>query len=153
MSAAGRPGGATTAGRTAGNFTSHEAAADGNWHSFAPTHAAASTSSFSHTNIVAAGTAWRGGNWVGGWRGGAWGGGWRGGWGWGWGRPGWNWGWGWGCCGWGWGGGWGWGLGWGWGWGGWGVAWSPFWAWPPYYYDPWLYSYDPAPAVLYPYPG
>src|SRR5579871_2243656 len=37
--------------------------------------------------------------------------------------------------------------------GGWGVAWSPFWAWPPYYYDPWLYSYDAAPDVLYLYPG
>jgi hypothetical protein len=151
MNAAGRPGGTTMAGRTAGNFTSHAAAADGNWHSFAPARAGATTS-VSHTNIVASGAAWRGGNWVGGWHGGAWGGGWRGGWGWGWGRPGWNWGWGWGwgCCGWGWGG-WGWGL--GWGWGGWGVAWSPFWAWPPYYYDPWLYSYDAAPDVLYPYPG
>ena len=96
MNAGGRPGGAAMSGRTAGNFTSHEAAADGNWHSFAPTHAAATTS-ISHTNIVAAGTTWHGGNWVGGWHGGAWGG-WGGGWrgGWGWGRPGWNWGWGWG---------------------------------------------------------
>jgi hypothetical protein len=103
--------------------------------------------SFSHSNFVATSTVWHGG---------AWGGGWHGGWGWGWGHPGWNWGWGrgwgWGWGGWGIGFGWGWG-GWGWGGWGWGVGWSPFWAWPTYYYNPWLYSYNAPPDVVYPYPS
>lgn len=53
-----------------------------------------------------------------------------------------------GCCwggGWGWGWGWGVGFGWGWGWGG-----YPFWAWPPYWYSPWLYY--GSPAYIYPNP-
>lgn len=159
---AARPGSSSFAGRSgafggrsgSSNFTSHAMAADGNWHSFGARAGTTSTlasnvhtsgiAGVNHATIVTTNT----------WHGGVWGGGWHGGWGWG--HPGWNWGWGWGwgCCGgWGWGGwGWGVGFGWGWGWGGWGVGWSPFWSWPGYYYNPWVYGYDTAPDVLYPYP-
>lgn len=115
----------------------HAAIADGQWHSFAVPRTeiarASTTTTFNRAGMVSSNLAWRGNSW----------GGWRGGWGWGW--PGWNWGWG--CCGWGWGFGWGWGWGFGW------SSWTPFWAWPPYLYDPWLYTDISAPYVLDPYPG
>jgi len=123
-------------------------AADGNWHSFGSRSTLASNAhttgitSVNHATFVTSTTVWHGGAWGAHW-----------GHGWGWGHPGWNWGWGWGwgCCGWGWGWG-GWGVGFGWGWGGWGWgAWSPFWAWPSYYYNPWLYPYNSPPAMAYPY--
>jgi hypothetical protein len=128
----------------------HAPIADGQWHSFAGTHAeVAHASGPVAVNRASVGSiTWHGNSW-GVWRGG-WG--WRGGLGW----PGWNWGWG--CCGWGWG----FGFGFGWGWGWWGpgwAAWSPFWAWPPYYYNPWLdgswLSADdpPTPYVVDPYPA
>ncbi|HEV2398502.1 MAG TPA: hypothetical protein VGS27_16280 [Candidatus Sulfotelmatobacter sp.] len=146
MNASARPGAATPGRSGAGNFTSHQAIADGNWHSFGGTRGTTQMASVNHVGLVG-----------GAWHGGVWGGGFRGGYGAGWGRPGWNWGWGggwgWGFGGWGWGGwGLGFGWGWGWGWGGWGLGWDPFWAWPPYYYNPWLYAYNPAPDVIYPYP-
>jgi hypothetical protein len=130
-------------------ITSHAAAADGNWHSFGSRTSLSSSAhtngitSVNHATVVTSTTVWHGGAWGSHW-----------GYGWGWGHPGWNWGWGWGwgCCGWGWGGwGWGFGVGFGWGWGGWGAAWSPFWAWPPYYYNPWLYAYSSPPSMAYPY--
>ena len=120
----------------------HAAVADGQWHSFAAQRTemarASTTTTFTRAGTASSNLAWHGNNW-GGWRGG-----WHGGWGW----PGWNWGWGWGCCG--------WGFGLGWGWGGWGVGWAswgPFWAWPSYWYDPWIYADVSAPYVLDPYPG
>ena len=131
----------------AGNQSSHAAVADGNWHSFnASNHVASSTIvsnthvvTVTHPTFVSSGFGWHGG--------------WGGGFGWGW--PGWNWG-----FGWGWGWGFGFGFGWGWGWGGPGwAAWGPFWAWPSYYYSPWLddswlsVNTAPAPYVLYPYPA
>ncbi|MGA7754705.1 MAG: hypothetical protein WCB05_17875 [Candidatus Sulfotelmatobacter sp.] len=106
--------------------------ADGNFHSFGGASGSRSaatlasggrvaSNSFNHVGFVGGNAAWRGAGWRAGW---------GGGWGWGWGG-------GWGCCG--------WGLGWGWGWG-WGW-WNPFWAWPPYWYNPWLYDYS---AYIYP---
>ena len=122
----------------------HAAIADGQWHSFAAPRTemarASTTTTFNRAGMVSSNLAWHGNNW------GGWHGGWHGGWGWGW--PGWNWGWGWGCCG--------WGFGFGWGWGGWGVGWAswgPFWAWPSYWYAPWIYADVSAPYVLDPYPG
>ena len=101
---------------------SHTAVADGNWHSFSPNRTASTSgrlagASVTRSAVFPNATVWRG-NW-----------GWRGGWGWGW--PG---------------------LGTGdlvgdaavgdgnsVGDGGVQVAaWGPFWAWPPYYYDPWF---------------
>ena len=132
--------------------------ADGHWHSFGSGTRANSPGAVSNihltttsrSTVVSTNTAWHGNYW--GWHGG-WGWhGWYGGWGWGW--PDWNWGFGWGCCGWGWG----WGFGWGWWGAGW-SAWAPFWAWPPYYYYPWLDNSStygdasPAPYVLDPYPA
>jgi hypothetical protein len=121
----------------------HSAVADGQWHSFTAQRTeiarASTTTTFNRAGLVSNNLGWRGNRWGNGF-------GWRGGWGW----PGWNWGWGWGwgCCGWGWG--------FGWGWGGWGIGWAswgPFWAWPSYWYNPWIYA-DVSPAyVLDPYPG
>lgn len=122
--------------------------ADGQWHSFASPRAevahATVASSVTHATFVSNNLAWHGNYWYG----------WHGSWGWhaGWGWPGWNWGWGWGwgCCGWGFGVGFGWGWGWGFGWG----PWAPFWAWPAYWYNPWVYAADPQPPyVLDPYPA
>ena len=121
--------------RQAGTGAMHHAPiADGQWHSFAGQSsevAHATPASVSRAGLVSAGVAWRGN----------FGGAWRAGWGWGW--PGWNWGWGWGCCG------WSWGFGFGWGWG----AWAPIWAWPPYWYGPWLGATPAPPYVLDPYPA
>lgn len=102
-----------------GMAASHATIADGHWHSFGASHAAAgsrlastarptATASLNHSALGFGPGPWRAGY---GWRGGYWGG--RG-----WGYPGWGWGWGWGL-------GW-WGPGWGWGW-----WWDPFWYWPP----------------------
>jgi hypothetical protein len=119
------------AGRSgAGRVGSRAAVADGNWHSFggrasaARTHASVTTAAFNR-GFVGNG-AWRGAGWRGGWGG-------RGGFGWGW-----------GCCS--------WGLGWGWGGYGWGLGWDPFWAWPGYWYNPWLYGYSYDPEYIYPNP-
>jgi len=129
---AGHPGASSMPARSA-SVPTHAAIADGRWHSFATPRAevarATATTSFNRAGAVSGNPAWHGNYW----------GGWYGGWGWGW--PGWNWGWGfgWGCCG--------WGFGW--------TSWTPFWAWPPYYYwyDPSIYAADvPAPYVLDPYP-
>ena len=111
--------------------------ADGQWHNFAAPRTAVArvteSNSFNRAGMVSSNLAWRGNYWGNGF-------GWRDGWhSWGWGWPGWNWGWGWGF-------GWDWGFGW--------ANWTPFWAWPPYLYDPWLYAAEvPAPYVLDPYPG
>ena len=145
----GRSGAAPSASRAATSqitsrsmmATNRAPIADGQWHSFGAPRSAGSdmATSVNHTAVVSS-TAWHGNHWNG----------WHGGWGWhghgGWGWPGWNWGWG--CCGWGFGFGWGWGWGWGYGWG----AWGPFWAWPAYWYNPWIYA-DAPPYVLDPYPA
>ena len=140
-----RSGASSMPARSLG-MPNHAAVADGRWHSFATPRTeiarATETTSFNRAGLVSSNLAWHGNYW------GGWHGGWQGGWGW----PGWNWGWGfgWGCCGWGVGFGWGWGWGFGW------ASWTPFWAWPPYYYwyDPSTYAADvPAPYVLDPYPG
>lgn len=133
--AAGRANASGLRGR-ANAASSHQAIADGNWHSFAGERggntllASNAHSNFSgvlnRAHFAGGNAAWRGYPWRSGY-------GWRGGYGWG------GWGWGWGCCG------WGWGPGWGWGWGlGFGLGWGPYWYWPPYYYP----AYDD--AYIYP---
>jgi len=92
-------------------------AADGAWHSFAPSR-----------GFVGGGFR-PGFGFRGGW-GGRGGFGWRGGWGWGWGFGGWGWGWGWPYWSFWWGPGWGWGY------------WNP-WLYEPYWYAPWpMYNPD-----------
>ena len=140
---AGRSGAATsaphsaasaTAGRSVTGAMSRAPIADGHWHSFAAPGSAVARAtaptSITRTASISNNWGWHGNYWYG----------WHGGWGW----PGWNWGWG--CCGWGFGIG----FGWGWGWG----AWGPFWAWPAYWYNPWIYAAGPQPPyVLDPYPA
>jgi hypothetical protein len=148
-----RSSASSTVGRSSITAMSRAPIADGQWHSFAAprTQAARATgfTSFSHAGVASSTAVWHGnhGGWHGSWYGSHYH--------WGWGSPGWGWGWGWGCCG------WAWNIGFGWGWGWWGpgwAAWDPIWAWPPYYYNPWLYSWSlyadgPVPYVLDPYPA